>query len=141
MFSDINSENRFASTMSEMLAREEFAPVPSYGCIPVSEPMNDQQLQGSESPKSFMDLDTTNGISLYDECIHIKQEKPDHSDCYYEQCGGQFQQNLVMKEEPLNYIFEEVKNEVERVCQILRISHGTYQMSRVHLFSVCFVYY
>ncbi|KAK3103778.1 hypothetical protein FSP39_021839 [Pinctada imbricata] len=54
--------------------------------------VTDQRLLGSESPKSFLDLDTVNeqDISLYDHTVNIKEEKM-YVNCVSEQLSPTFQ--------------------------------------------------
>lgn len=127
-----NSYSNSGSTVmiSSLFSMGEFAPldpIPNVGCIEVSESC-DQQVYGSESPKSFVDLDNVHtDVSLYDENFVPKREKDSFSDCCM---GGNFsplnQDAILVKDEleanDVEYaIIEYQKKEIDHVCSILRI--------------------
>lgn len=70
--SDDSKENVFSNT--------DLPPIGGQNQIPV--PVLDQQIEGSQSPKTLMDLDHIDQV-FYDENMYIKKELHDQTDCLF----------------------------------------------------------
>lgn len=110
-------------------------PIPTVGCIQVSE-SHDQQVHGAESPKRFVDLDNIHGVdvSFYsDEQVFIKNEEKHYNDCSMQgsfSCQSQDSVSIdhEIEENDVEFaIIQYQMKEIDHVCSMLRIHHGMYR--------------
>lgn len=123
--------------LSEFSDLEPVAPTSTVLSVP--ETNNDQLVDESASPKSFLDLDENNFNSLYDEnVLNIKAEKDmDHYtyNCSMHNMESSYQiyPQHIKQEEALEDIglsvIRQLKEEITNTCRILRISPDPIQWS------------